>query len=78
MPIHRFLKELAFDQDAITAIAAAFEDTLRDLKLTDRVDPLVETVAKAIIECAQCGDLDQDRMRECALKAIANLSSRGR
>ena len=55
MPIHRFLKELAFDQDAITAMAAAFEHTLRELNLTDRDDAIVETVARIIIECAQQG-----------------------
>jgi hypothetical protein len=43
----------AFDQEAITAIVAALEDTLRELKLTDRDDPTVETVARIIIECAQ-------------------------
>jgi hypothetical protein len=53
VPIHRFLTDEAFDQEAMTAMAAAFEDTLRELKLTDRDDPVVETVARIIIECAE-------------------------
>jgi hypothetical protein len=70
VPIHRFLKEAAFDQDAITAMAAAFEDSLRELKLTDGDDPIVETVARIIIECAQQGNRDPVDMRDCALAAI--------
>jgi hypothetical protein len=70
VPIDRFLQE-PFHQEAITAMAAAFEDTLRELKLTDRDDPLVEIVARIIIECAQQGNRDPIDMRDCALKAIS-------
>lgn len=70
MPIHRFLKQAVFDQDAIDAMTIAFEDTLRELRLTDRDDPIVEIVARVIIECARQGDRDPVQMRDCALKAL--------
>jgi hypothetical protein len=72
VPIRRFLKEAVFDQDAINAMTIAFEDTLRELRLTDRDDPIVEIVAKVIIECALQGDRDPVQMRDCALKALKN------
>jgi hypothetical protein len=70
VPIHRWLKEAVFDQEAIAAMAAAFENTLGELNLTDRDDPIVETVARIIIECARRGNRDPVDMRDCALKAI--------
>ncbi|MFL5104917.1 MAG: hypothetical protein ACJ8DX_02345 [Xanthobacteraceae bacterium] len=70
VPIHRFLKQAVFDQHAIDAMTIAFEDTLRELRLTDREDPIVEIVARVIIECARQGDRDPVQMRDCALKAL--------
>jgi hypothetical protein len=48
----------------------AFEDALRELKLTNREDPIVERVAKIIIECAERGMRDPADIRDCALQAI--------
>jgi hypothetical protein len=66
------LKEAAFDQEAITAMITAFEDTLRELKLTDRDDPIVEMVARIIIGCAREGNRDPVSMKECALSTVRN------
>jgi hypothetical protein len=38
--------------------------------LAERDDPLRDIVAKAIIECAQKGERDIIRLRECAHKAL--------
>jgi hypothetical protein len=72
MPLRAFLREEAFDDDAVRAMTIAFEDTLRELRLTDRRDPLVEIVARIIIDCAANGDRDPAGMRDCALRAIRN------
>jgi hypothetical protein len=70
MPIHRFLGEDDFDQEAIDSMTAAFNDALQELGLIDVDDPLVEIVANTIIECARRGDLDSASMRDCAIKEI--------
>ncbi|MFL5029739.1 MAG: hypothetical protein ACJ8E1_07675 [Xanthobacteraceae bacterium] len=64
------MKQAVFDQHAIDAMTIVFEDTLRELRLTDREDPIVEIVARVIIECARQGDRDPVQMRDCALKAL--------
>jgi hypothetical protein len=70
VPILRLLQGRAFDPEAINRMVAAFEDTLRELKLSNREDPMVQRVAKLIIECADRGMRDPAEMRDCALEAI--------
>jgi len=65
-----FLRGRAFDPEAIDLMTRAFEDTLRELELVNRADPIVERVAQIIIECAERGIHDAREMRGCALKAI--------
>jgi hypothetical protein len=57
-------------------MVTAFEDTLRELKLTNREDPIVERVAKIIIECAERGMRDPADIRDCALQAIRGVPSK--
>lgn len=76
MALSRFLREASFDDDAVRVMAIAFEDMLRELRLTDRLDPLVEIVARIIIECATKGDRDPAGMRNCVLQAIRNSPPR--
>lgn len=56
--------------DDVTVIFVAFEDALKTLGLIDRTDRLTNLVAKAIIVCAQTGELDRIRLRDCALKSL--------
>lgn len=72
MPIIRLLEREAFSPEDITAITAAFEGTLHALDLVDRTDPLTELVARKIIECAQTGERDPVRLRDCALKSLGD------
>jgi hypothetical protein len=51
-------------------MAAAFEDVCTELRLAQRDDPLRDTVARAIIECAQRGDFDPVRLRDCAREML--------
>jgi hypothetical protein len=70
MPIYRLLENSAFGPERITAMTAAFEAVCDELGLTKRDDPLRDTVAKAIIDCAKRGDFDPVQLRECAREAL--------
>jgi len=70
MAIYRLLQHSAFTPEDIHLIAAAYEDCLRILKLTNRSDPLTEIIAKAIFEIAQTGVRDPVQLRELALEQI--------
>jgi len=47
------LQGRAFDPGVVNMMVTAFDNTLRELKLRSRHDPLVERVAQIIIECAE-------------------------
>ena len=66
------LQGRAFDPAVVNVMVTAFDNTLRELKISSRHDPLVERVAQIIIECAEKGMRDVVEMRDCALKAIRN------
>jgi hypothetical protein len=71
MPIHRLLENQAFGPDEIEILAAAFEDTLRTLRLADRADSATEIIARRIIELAQQGVRDPGRLRERVLQSVS-------
>ena len=68
MSIYRLLKGSAFGPDDIKVLSDAFDSALRELKLVDRSDPATELIAKRIIELAQRGERDPDRLREYGVK----------
>jgi len=70
MPIVRLSQNHAFGPEDIKVISAAYEQTLSSLGLIDRADPLTKIVAEKIIECAQMGERDPVRLRDCALKSL--------
>jgi hypothetical protein len=47
MPIYRLLQNSAFEPEHIQAMEQAFEETLAQLGLVDRADPLVEHSLRA-------------------------------
>jgi hypothetical protein len=49
----------------------AFEDTLRELRLTNRADPASEVVARKVIELAQRGERDPVRLREQVVRSFS-------
>jgi len=65
LPIRSLLVEekTFFSPEDITALATAFENTLRTLRLADRNDPIVLMVAKKIIELARQGERNPERLR---------------
>jgi hypothetical protein len=70
MAIYRLLQQSAFTPEDIETIAAAYEDCLRILKLTNRSDPLTEIIAKTVFAIAQTGVRDPHRLRQLALEQI--------
>lgn len=72
MPIHRLLKNSAFGPDDIKVLTDAFEAALRELNLVDRADPATELVAKRIIELAQRGERDHERLCQAGVKGTSS------
>ena len=70
MPIRGMLDGTAFNPEQIGELVAAFESVLADLKLVDRIDPVTELVAKAIIDCAKGGEFDRIKLHDCAIAAV--------
>ena len=73
MPIHALLDADPdhFRPDDITKIVTAFEAAVSALHITDRKDPKALTVAKIIFEAAKQGELDPERLRDIAVKAVS-------
>ena len=67
MPIYEILE----------AIGQAFEAVCRGVQLTKRDDPLRDLVARKVIECAQRGEHDPERLARIVLSALQRLP-RGR
>ena len=56
--------------DTVAVLAAALEDSLRQLRLIDRNDAAVTMVAKKIIELARRGERDPIRLRDQAIQSF--------
>ena len=74
MAIYRFLQNAAFMPEDVNRIVEAFEDASRALRLSDQTDPLLEVLAKKIIEIAQTGVRDSAQISRLALRAIGRAS----
>jgi MoxR-like ATPase len=70
MTLDRLLAQTNFEPDEIAILNRAFEDVLRSLGLVDRNDPLTEIVARTIIDLAERGLRDPDKISEVALKEL--------
>jgi len=65
MAIYKILEQSAFEPEDVERLAAAYELALRDLGLKSRGNPITEIIAKRIINVAQTGVKDPQRI--CAL-----------
>jgi hypothetical protein len=57
----------SFGPDEIAVMTTAFDRILHDLKLKDRDDPIVEMVAKLVIELVRNGERDPEVLRKHVL-----------
>jgi hypothetical protein len=70
MPICRLLQNMPMGPEEISRLTTAFEQTLRTMGLVDRNDPVVEMVAKRIIEVGQTGVRDPAEISALAIKEL--------
>jgi hypothetical protein len=71
MPLYRLLQNCAFEPRQIEAMAYAFESVCQERKLRPvKDDNLRELVAQKVIDFAQRGVNDPQRLREVVASAI--------
>jgi len=70
VPIYRLFALGAFEPEMIATMGDVFEDVLRTLGLVDREDPLTTMIARKVIELAQHGERDRDRLKQLTLEAF--------
>ena len=70
MPIRRFLNGTSIEPHEMEQLNLAYRAALRSLSLVDRDDPIVEIVARKIIEIGKTGLRDPAQISERALKEL--------
>jgi hypothetical protein len=70
MTLHRLIQNLAFNQDDIERLAAAYEKALLALHISDRDDPINTVIAQRIIEGARAGVRDPNVLCQMAIKDL--------
>jgi hypothetical protein len=70
MTVHHRLPNRAFDPATIAVMVAAFEEALRELRLTDGADPAAELVARKVIELTEWGERDPARLRDRVVRSL--------
>jgi hypothetical protein len=68
MSIIPFLQTKAFDAEITTAMGTAFDKVCEKLGLNPTPGPFTESVAKVVIELAQTGERDPDRLYALAME----------
>jgi hypothetical protein len=76
MPIYPLLRSQGFEPKLIDTMVSAFEDLLLDLKLADGA-PLTTIIAKKVIQAAQTGERDPQRIRERILQSMHHRAMTG-
>jgi hypothetical protein len=75
MPISPFLQGRAFDPETTKAMGAAFESACATLGLIGKRDRATELVAKEIIDAAETGVHDADKLALVAIRKYVSPSS---
>ena len=68
--LHRLIQNLAFNQDDIERLGAAYEEALLALHISDRDDPINKVIAQRIIEGARAGERDPNTLCQMAIKDL--------
>ncbi len=72
MAVYRMIRETVFEPEAIERMTATYEHALKMLQLTDHDDPITGLVARKIIELAEVGERDPNRLCNRAIEALGN------
>jgi hypothetical protein len=78
MPITPFLKNQAFNPELIRAMGMAFDSACRQLGLSTTQDGATEMVAAKIIQLAQQGENDPDRLCRRVLGEFNAVAANGK
>ena len=70
VPIYRLLENEPFQPEHVALMGNVFDDILHTLGLVDREDPITKMIAKKVIELAQAGERDPDRLKRLTLEAF--------
>jgi hypothetical protein len=73
MPIRQYLQSHRFDAETVRLLGIAFEMALV-LQQRREIDPLRAAIAQKIIELAETGERDPERLCDEALKATAPMA----
>jgi hypothetical protein len=73
MTVHQLFEKTALQPEDIKRLVDAHQRTLRALGLKDNDDPLMQLVAKRIIQIGQSGIRDPKQISELALRTFRDL-----
>ena len=76
MPIRRLLKNTALGPEEVVTVSAAFEGACKALGLTDRTNPVAETVATAVLRAAEVGGGTAEQIQQRALMVLQSSGQR--
>jgi len=76
MPIYELLKtQGTFEPEEVAMLGSVFEEVLQTLGLVDRQDLATEMVAKKLVELANAGLRDPDRLKALTFRHSPSNSS---
>ena len=71
MPINRLLKDSKLEPEEVERLNRAFSCALRKLRLVDRNDPIVDIIAKKIIDVgATTGAREAEQIADAAIEQL--------
>ena len=70
MALYRLMQNTVFEPQDIERLVAAYEQTLRALRLKHRDDPITQLVAEKIIAIGRLGIEDPAEISKLALKEL--------
>ncbi len=76
MPIRRLLENTALGPEEVATVSAAFEGACKALGLTDRTNPVAETVATAVLRAAEVGGGTAEQIQQRALMVLQSCGQR--
>jgi len=71
MPIFKLVEERgSFDPEEVAVLCNVLDDVMQTLGVLEVEDPIIETVAKKVVELATAGILEPNRLRALTLGAL--------
>jgi hypothetical protein len=76
MPLTPYLKDAVFDPPAIEAMNTAFKAVCESLQLVERDDPIIQIVARKVIDVGRTGERDPGKIHDLVLLALKESDQR--